>query len=67
MSCPICGVETNQAHRPFCSKRCADLDLLYWLNGSYSIPSKDPEDIENALKEMEKVESRSIEEPPTQH
>jgi uncharacterized protein len=26
------------AYRPFCSKRCADLDLGRWLNGSYAIP-----------------------------
>ena len=23
---------------PFCSKRCADLDLGKWLNGTYAIP-----------------------------
>ncbi|MEP4039246.1 DNA gyrase inhibitor YacG [Pseudophaeobacter sp.] len=67
MSCPICGSETQQAHRPFCSKRCADLDLVNWLNGSYATPSNDPEDFENALKEMEKVERRSVGELPTQH
>ena len=25
-------------YRPFCSKRCADVDLAKWLNGSYAIP-----------------------------
>lgn len=49
MSCPICGKPTVQATRPFCSKRCADLDLARWLNGSYAVPSTDPEDIEEAL------------------
>lgn len=38
MSCPICGKETVPKYRPFCSKRCADVDLARWLNGSYVIP-----------------------------
>jgi endogenous inhibitor of DNA gyrase (YacG/DUF329 family) len=25
--------------RPFCSKRCADIDLGRWLKGSYAIPA----------------------------
>lgn len=49
MSCPICNKPTEAAHRPFCSKRCADVDLGRWLGGGYSIPSNDPEDIEAAL------------------
>ena len=31
---------------PFCSKRCADLDLGRWLKGVYAIPVSDPEDAE---------------------
>ncbi|GLP88082.1 DNA gyrase inhibitor YacG [Tritonibacter mobilis] len=53
MSCPICGEPTLQSYRPFCSKRCADLDLAKWLNGSYSVPSEDQEDLENALEQQE--------------
>ncbi|OWU84099.1 DNA gyrase inhibitor [Oceanicola sp. 22II-s10i] len=49
MSCPICNKPTDPATRPFCSKRCADLDLARWLNGSYAVPSTDPEDIEAAF------------------
>lgn len=37
MSCPICGKESDAKYRPFCSKRCADVDLARWLNGSYVI------------------------------
>ncbi|WP_299964395.1 DNA gyrase inhibitor YacG [uncultured Roseobacter sp.] len=54
MSCPICGAETARQTRPFCSKRCADRDLARWLNGSYAVPSRDPEDaetLEDALEE----------------
>ncbi|MEX0277277.1 MAG: DNA gyrase inhibitor YacG [Ruegeria sp.] len=46
MSCPICGENTVPTYRPFCSKRCADLDLAKWLNGSYAIPSQREEDVE---------------------
>ena len=36
--CPECGKETVAKYAPFCSKRCADIDLGRWLNGSYVIP-----------------------------
>ncbi|MDI3337058.1 DNA gyrase inhibitor YacG [Defluviimonas aestuarii] len=39
MTCPICQKETDANYRPFCSKRCADVDLGRWLNGSYAIPA----------------------------
>ncbi|UYV36455.1 DNA gyrase inhibitor YacG [Rhodobacteraceae bacterium D3-12] len=48
MSCPICSKASVQAYRPFCSKRCADLDLAKWLNEGYAVPSNDPEDIAEA-------------------
>jgi endogenous inhibitor of DNA gyrase (YacG/DUF329 family) len=48
MSCPICQKGTDQKFRPFCSKRCADIDLGKWLDGRYAIPMENPEDIEAA-------------------
>jgi len=36
-SCPNCGKETQHAYRPFCSRRCADVDLARWLGGGYAI------------------------------
>jgi uncharacterized protein len=36
--CPQCHKPTDDKYRPFCSKRCANLDLGNWLNGSYAIP-----------------------------
>ncbi|WP_321364549.1 DNA gyrase inhibitor YacG [uncultured Celeribacter sp.] len=54
MSCPICGAEAAQKYRPFCSKRCADVDLARWMNGSYAVPSgreEDPEEIAEAMEE----------------
>lgn len=44
MTCPICGKDTAQPWRPFCSKRCADIDLGRWLTGRYVIPGE-PADI----------------------
>lgn len=38
MSCPICGKEAHTSYRPFCSRRCADIDLGRWLTGSYVLP-----------------------------
>ncbi|MCJ8310072.1 MAG: DNA gyrase inhibitor YacG [Rhizobiaceae bacterium] len=35
--CPQCNQPSQRATYPFCSKRCADLDLGAWLNGSYRI------------------------------
>ena len=43
MSCPICKKDMAAAYKPFCSKRCADVDLGKWLNGSYAVASE-PED-----------------------
>lgn len=40
--CPICGKPVSQTYRPFCSQRCADLDLGRWLKGHYRIPSEEP-------------------------
>ncbi len=48
MSCPICASQSDAKYRPFCSRRCADADLARWLNGSYALPSDDPEDIAEA-------------------
>lgn len=37
--CPICRARPPvQAFRPFCSKRCADIDLQRWFSGAYAIP-----------------------------
>lgn len=36
--CPICGKLALVRFKPFCSKRCADIDLNRWLKGAYAIP-----------------------------
>ena len=43
--CVICGIHPQKGkYRPFCSKRCADVDLHRWLGGVYAIPSKPEEE-----------------------
>ena len=52
--CPICGkVVPLGKYRPFCSKRCADIDLGNWFDESYRVEAEeiDDQDIE-ALEEL---------------
>ncbi len=52
MTCPICKKKTAPKYRPFCSKRCADVDLAKWLNGDYASPAEEiePEEAEALAK-----------------
>jgi endogenous inhibitor of DNA gyrase (YacG/DUF329 family) len=38
--CPICQKPATPEQKPFCSKRCADIDLGRWLTESYTLPAK---------------------------
>ena len=40
-NCPMCGKPATRAAYPFCSVRCADLDLNRWLSGAYAIPAEE--------------------------
>mgnify|MGYP001166662287 CR=1 FL=1 len=42
--CPTCGALSDPEARPFCSRRCADIDLGYWIQGKYAIPAVDAAD-----------------------
>jgi endogenous inhibitor of DNA gyrase (YacG/DUF329 family) len=42
--CPICGKPAETRFRPFCSSRCADIDLGRWFTERYRIPAGAPED-----------------------
>jgi endogenous inhibitor of DNA gyrase (YacG/DUF329 family) len=45
--CAICGKPADPSFRPFCSKRCTDVDLNRWLSGVYVVPTAEtPEDEE---------------------
>jgi endogenous inhibitor of DNA gyrase (YacG/DUF329 family) len=56
-TCPICGKPLVEQFRPFCSRRCADVDLHRWLGGSYGIPAAEQDD-----SEAESLPSRDDEE-----
>ena len=56
--CPICSATGEVKFRPFCSRRCADLDLAKWLNGNYSVPVVEMN--EGDLEELDaKIEGNS--------
>ena len=58
-SCLICAKkDAVEAYKPFCSKRCADVDLAKWLTGSYAIPSDDPEDIDALEQALDQATQR---------
>jgi hypothetical protein len=39
--CPVCGKPAMEATRPFCGKRCADIDLGRWFTGQYRVPASE--------------------------
>ncbi|MEM7544155.1 MAG: DNA gyrase inhibitor YacG [Pseudomonadota bacterium] len=51
--CPICKQEAVRDYRPFCSKRCADIDLGRWMTGGYAVPSEEPVEPEDLLAAIE--------------
>lgn len=59
--CPICHkVVAENKYRPFCSKRCADIDLGHWLDGSYAVPAQELD--EKDYEELEHVVQASMSE-----
>jgi uncharacterized protein len=50
-SCPICGKPAVERLRPFCSKRCADVDLHRWFSGRYAVPVVEREEDEKGTDE----------------
>jgi len=42
--CPICGKPATPPHQPFCSGRCANIDLGRWLNGTYRVATEESPD-----------------------
>ncbi len=45
--CVICGQPQNVEFKPFCSKRCADVDLNRWFSGAYAIPAAEEDEGED--------------------
>ena len=56
-SCPICSADRVMSHSPFCSRRCAQVDLGKWLMGDYAIPSHEAtedSDLDALLEQADK-------------
>lgn len=51
--CPICGKPVDALFRPFCSKRCTDVDLNRWLSGVYAVPVTEDEEEDERRAEAE--------------
>lgn len=60
--CPICGKASVVQFRPFCSRRCADIDLSRWLTGAYAIASGGDDDDEDGDGAAAAIPRRSAEE-----
>jgi len=43
--CPICRKPPVVEYRPFCSRRCADVDLQRWLVGAYAVPASEDDEL----------------------
>ena len=57
--CPVCGAASAPKTKPFCSSRCAEVDLGRWLKGGYRIPTDEtpaPEELEAALQRQREEE-----------
>jgi uncharacterized protein len=52
-SCPVCRKGAAEKFRPFCSKRCADVDLHRWLGGVYAIPVTEDADEDGTSRREE--------------
>jgi endogenous inhibitor of DNA gyrase (YacG/DUF329 family) len=64
MACPICERKADAAYAPFCSKRCADVDLARWFTGGYALPSADPDDTEALAEALEEAARNADEDTP---
>ena len=54
--CVRCAQPVQPRFRPFCSQRCADIDLGTWFTGGYRVPSDEPpDDGDDAPEKLEKT------------
>lgn len=45
--CAICGKPMAPDYKPFCSRRCADVDLQRWLRGAYAVPATEDDEVDD--------------------
>jgi endogenous inhibitor of DNA gyrase (YacG/DUF329 family) len=51
--CSICHKPAVEPFTPFCSRRCADVDLHRWISGVYAVPAEDVDE-EDSLEERDR-------------
>lgn len=54
--CPVCKKPSVEKYRPFCSTRCADVDLGRWLGEAYKMPTEETTDNSASLPEVPDIE-----------
>ena len=60
MKCPICKKDlTDMKYRPFCSKRCADIDLGNWFNEKYRFEATEVDE-----EDLEQIQNQNVKEKP---
>ena len=65
--CPVCEDAAVDLFRPFCSKRCADIDLGRWLTGRYVISGSDDADEDGGMPQLSETVDLIDDEGPTRH
>ncbi len=51
--CAVCHKPASQKYYPFCSERCANIDLNRWLSSAYVIPAADDEEEDEHPEQVE--------------
>jgi hypothetical protein len=46
--CAVCGKPQSRDFKPFCSKRCADVDLGRWFGERYTVSAVEAPDVPDA-------------------
>jgi len=58
--CPICSKAVVEQFRPFCSRRCADVDLNRWLSAIYVVPAKPEEDEDGRVEDEQSPKDQQV-------
>ena len=56
INCPNCKLPSIDPHIPFCSRRCARIDLGKWLNEDYAIPSDLDDEYIDSFHKLKQVD-----------
>ncbi|MBN8542836.1 MAG: DNA gyrase inhibitor YacG [Alphaproteobacteria bacterium] len=61
MTCPTCKKPSAADFKPFCSKRCREVDLNRWFTESYAVPAVELDDIDDdAMEEALRTADKNL-------